>query len=245
MSQPHLFELPPDHQPTPAPLAEPRGRPRFQRPERHQAEYQMVVLDELLADDHQARGVWAFVEASDLTPLYDRIKAVEGHVGRNPVDPRILVALWLHATIDGVGSARQLERLCGRDVVYRWLCGGVSVNHHLLADFRTRHVAWLDTLLTASVAALMNENLVTLNRVAQDGMRVRAAAGQSSFRRQPTLEQHLATAGEQVERLRKELGEDPGASDRQGDAARKRAAEERQERVRQALVEVAKVATTR
>jgi hypothetical protein len=155
------------------------------------------------------------------------------------------MALWLYATTEGVGSARQLDRLTGRDVVYRWICGGVSVNHRLLSDFRVDHADWLDGQLTASVAGLMKEGLVTLNRVSQDGMRVRASAGKSSFRRQPTLEEHLTTATEQVNRLREELEADPAASSTRCAAARKRAAEDRQQRVRQALVEVEKVKAQR
>jgi transposase len=247
MSQPLLLELPDASDSaadTPAP-PQGRGRARFQRAHRDQVEFQPYALDELLPDDHPVRAVWDFVQAADLAPLYDRIKAIEGHQGRDPVDPRILMALWLFATIEGVGSARQLDRLCGRDVVYRWICGGVSVNHRLLSEFRTRHTEWLDGQLTASVAVLMHEELVTLNRVSLDGMRVRASAGKSSFRRQPTLEEHLEIATAQVTRLRQELETDPAASDKRGTAARKRAVEEREQRVRQALVEVEKVRVQR
>jgi transposase len=247
MSQPSLFQVPDASSPPPQSQAQPqgRGRPRYQRAHRDQVEFQPYALDELLSDDHPVRAVWDYVEAADLSALYDRIKAIEGHQGRDPVDPRILMALWLYATTDGVGSARQLDRLCERDVVYRWICGGVSVNHRLLSEFRTRHTEWLDGQLTASVAALMQEELVTLNRVSLDGMRVRASAGKSSFRRQPTLEEHLEIATEQVTRLRQELETDPAASDKRCAAARKRAVEEREERVRQALVEVEKVRVQR
>src|SRR5208283_6058623 len=106
----------------------------------------------------------------------------ERHAGRSAIDPRILLALWLFATLKGVGSARELARLCEYHLAYRWICGGVSVNYHTLSDFRTEHEAFLDGLLTQGVAALMHEGLVTLERVAQDGMRVRASAGAASFR---------------------------------------------------------------
>ena len=74
--------------------------------------------------------------------------------------------MWLYATLRGVGSARELARLCESHIAYRWLCGGVGVNHRLLSDFRTRHVAWLDAALTASVAALLHAGAVMLERVA-------------------------------------------------------------------------------
>jgi transposase len=247
MSQPPLFDTADasDRPAGPGPQDEGRGRPRFQRAHRDQVEFQPYALDELVPDDHPVRDVWLFAVAADLTPFYDRIKAIEGHRGRDPVDPRILVALWLYATTEGVGSARQLERLCRRDVVYRWICGGVSVNHRLLSECRTGHADWLDGQLTASVAGLIEEGLVTLNRVSQDGMRVRASAGKSSFRRKPTLEEHLEIATEQVARLRHELEADPAASSRRCAAAAKRAATERQARVGQALAEVEKLRVQR
>jgi len=104
-----------------------------------------------------------------------------------------------------------------------------------LSDFRVDHLEFLDALLTHSVAVLREQELVDLNRVAQDGMRVRASAGAASFRRRPTLEECLSEAGEQVQRLRAELEDDPGASRRRQQQAHERAARERQERVRQAL----------
>jgi transposase len=147
-----------------------------------------------------------------LSELRERIQAVEGGPGQAPADPRILLALWLYATLRGVGSARELNRLCQQHVAYRWLCGKVSMNYHTLSDFRTAHVDLLDRLLTESAASLMAEGLVTLDRVAQDGMKVRASAGAASFRRQPTLEEALATAEEQLRKLKQELDADPAAS---------------------------------
>lgn len=194
--------------------AEPSGRPRLRRAERDQVVMQVASLDSLLPEDHRARLVWEYVQRVDLSRLYEQVRAVEGQAGRDAIDPRILMALWLYATLEGVGSARQLARVCGAHVAYRWICGGVSVNYHTLSDFRTGHPEVLDDLLTHSVAALMHEGLVSLHRVAQDGMRVRAHAGASSFRRRVTLEECRSQAQEQVESLRQELEADPGASNR-------------------------------
>jgi len=198
-------------------------------------------LDSLLDDDHRARMVWEYVAALDLTPLHASIRSVEGRAGRDATDPRILMALWLYATLDGVGSARQVARLCEEHVAYQWICGGVSTNYHTLSDFRVAHVEFLDELLTQSVATLMHEGLVTLDRVAQDGMRVRASAGAASFRRRKTLEECQAEAQEQVEALAKELEADPASSNRRQMAARRRAARERSDRIRQALAELAEI----
>src|SRR3990170_4767713 len=180
-----------------------RGRPRLQRPDRDQIELRPSDLESLLPPDHRARLVWAFVEGLDLSALYVGIKAIEGHAGRPPIDPAILMALWLYATLEGVGSARALERQCAEHDAYRWLCGGVAVNYHTLADFRVDHADVLDGLLTASVAALIVEGHVTLAGVAQDGMRVRASAGAASSRRVAAARERAAT--ERAERVRAAL----------------------------------------
>ena len=162
-----------------------------------------MPLEDLLTPDHHARTVWRFVQGLDLTPLLKTILSVEGRPGRPATDPQILMALWLFATIEGIGSARALDWLCSNHHGFRWLCGGVSVNYQTLSDFRVQHVALLDDVLTHSVAVLLEQDLVDLNRAAQDGMRVRASAGAASFRRRPTLEQCLHEAHEQVQRLRR------------------------------------------
>jgi len=228
--RPALFEI----SATPAARPPVTGAPRVQRPDRRQMTMQMTCLNGLLPEDHQARVVWEYVEGLDLRCLYDAIRAVEGRPGREPIDPRILMSLWLYATLDGVGSAREVDRLCNDHVAYRWICGGVSVNYHTLSDFRTANVELLDRLLTQSVAGLMHERLVTMERVAQDGMRVRAGAGTSSFRRGKTLWRLEEEARQQIEALRKELHDDPGAATKRQQAARKRARRERLERITRA-----------
>jgi transposase len=215
-----------------------KGKPRLIVPNRAQIELRPVDLESLLATDHAARGVWDFVESLDLSPLYAKVEAVEGVAGRPAIDPRIYLALWLYATIEGVGSARALERLTRQHDAYRWILGGVSVNHHSLSDFRVQHAEYLDGVLTQSVAVLMEQSLVKLNRVSQDGTRVRASAGAASFRRRPSLERCLHEAKEQVECLRKELEENPEATSRRQAAARQRAAEDRRRRVEAALAQM-------
>jgi transposase len=213
----------------------PQGAPRVQSAVRNQVELRACELDATLPADHQARAVWAFVQSIDLQALYARIRAVEGGVGRAPIDPAILMSLWLYATLDGVGSARELDRLCDSDDAYRWLCGGVGVNHHTLGDFRVQHAQWLDGQLTRNVAALLSQGLVSMNRVAHDGMRVRAHAGAASFRRRETLAQLMQDAQAQVQALKLEVGDDPGAGTRRVRAARQRAATEREQRIERAL----------
>jgi transposase len=234
-----LFELPPsEERPEEPPV---RGTPRILRANRSQLELRSVDLEGLLPADHRARAVWEFVEGLDLEGLYAGIRAVEGHAGRPPIDPAILLALWLYATVEGVGSARALDRLCGEHDAYRWMAGGVSVNYHTLADFRSGQGQQLDALLTQSVATLMAADVVKLERVAQDGVRVRASAGAASFRGKSRLERCLTEAQAQVEALRRELEEDPGATTRRQAAARQRAVQERKERVAKALAQMPEV----
>jgi transposase len=218
-----------------------RPKARIQQAKRDQLELREFDLDGLIPADHQARMVWSFVEALDLEPICAEFKAVEHHPGRSPIDPIILMALWLYATLDGVGSARALDRLCVEHNAYRWICGGVGVNYHTLSDFRVQHVEFLDDLLTRSVAAMMVSGTVAMNRVAQDGMRVRANAGGGSFRRRKRLRKFLAMAKEQVQHLRRELEEDPAANNNRQRAAKQRAVREREEQVTRALAEMEQI----
>jgi len=229
-----LFDLPPSDQPLPAAKVG-DGRPRLRRANRDPIVYRALPLDALLPGDHAARTIWAYVEGLDLSALYHAIGSVQGGSGRAATDPRILLALWLYATADGVGAARELDRLCRDHVAYQWIAGDVPMNDHTLADFRTDHVELLDDLLTRSVATLMAEGSVELNRVAQDGMRVRASAGAASFRRRPTLDEASAQAEAQVEALRAEAEGDPAAADRRRKVARERAAREHAGRIKAAL----------
>lgn len=217
------------------------GTPRVLMAQRNQIALRPMDLEATVGPEHAVRNVWAFVERLDLSALYVEIGSVEGGAGRPAIDPQILMALWLYATVDGVGSAREIERLTEAHDAYRWICGGVNVNHHTLSDFRCARVDVLDELLTDSVAVLVNKGLVKLDRVAQDGMRVRASAGAASFRRRSTLELCLKQARAQVQALKGELDGDPNASNRRRGAARKRAAEERQKRLAQALEQLAQV----
>lgn len=208
---------------------------RVVRPNRAQLVFRPTDFETLIPAEHRARAVWDWVQSLDLSRLYDEIGSVDGSAGRPAIDPALLVALWIYATAEGVGSARALARLCEEHDAYRWLCGGVSVSAHTLSDFRVSTGARLDELLTQSVGRLMHVGLLTLRRVAQDGLRVRASAGAGSFRRRAKLRECLQAASAEVKRLRAELESDPSAVSRREAAARERAAEERKSRVARAL----------
>ena len=180
------------------------AQPRLHTPDRQHL-LSAMTIDELLEADHPARAVWSYVQGLDLSTLYDRIRARGRVAGRPAIDPRLLVALWLYATLSGFTSARELAGLCVHHDAFRWLAGGVSVNHHTLSDFRTDDLEFLGQLLDHSVEVLRRQGLIDLDRVAQDGMRVRASAGAASFRRRETLEKLLREAQIDVRHLRQQL----------------------------------------
>jgi transposase len=247
MTQPslNLDDLPEPPSPAQAAQAAAASNPRLRVPVRDQIEMQWASLDQLLEPDHPVRIVWAAVCKLDLKAWLSEIKAVEGHVGRDATDPRLLFSLWVYATLKGIGSARELDRLCGEHIAYRWLCGGVSVNYHMLSDFRSQGGEKWDELLTQIVAVLLEADLVKMDRVAQDGMRVRASAGKSSFHRQSGLEECLEEARQQVETLKQLAQEDGEELSRRQRAARERAARERQQRIEQAMREREKLQTSK
>jgi transposase len=234
-------ELFPDRAPRAS--APPEDAPvRLETAQRDQIELYPCDLETLLPPEHAARFVWRFVEGLDLSAFYAVIRAREGRAGRAPIDPKILVALWLYATMDGVGSAREVDRLCARHDAYRWLRGGVSVNYHTLSDFRVRHQAALDDLLTQSIAVLLQRGIVTMARVAYDGTRVRGSAGTGSFRRGATLQDCLKAARRQVTRTAQQTDAVVNA---RVDAAQRRAADERLARVEEALAQLPLVEATK
>ena len=222
--------------------AEP-GAPRLRRADRRQIELRPLDLESLLPPDHEARAIWALVSRLDLSGFVKDIRSCEGVAGRPATDPAILLTLWLYASSQGVGSAREVADLCTRHDAYRWICGGVETNYHTLSDFRVGHGPALDELFTQVLGVMAADGLVSLSRVAQDGTRVRASAGAGSFRREERLQQWLVVAREQVVEVKK-LADDPTVSSRERRAT-ERAARERSERLEQAVEELKKIQATK
>jgi transposase len=209
---------------------------RLRTPERRQMAMVVQCPDDLVAATHPVRMVMAVVERLDVASFCEPIKAREGLVGREATDPRLLVGLWLYASIRGIGSARELARRCAESAPFRWLCGGVTVNHRLLSDFRTDHGDALDELLTQMIASLVDKDVVRVSRISQDGVRVRVSAGAGSFRREERLQELLHKAKDQVAELRRQVDSPEYArlTARQK-AARQRAAMEKQQRLEAAI----------
>lgn len=227
-----------------APSRDP-GSERYVAAERDAIIFDRFEFDSLIEADHPARAIWGYVEQMDLAALYARIRARAHTPGRPPPDPRVVLALWLYACIEGVGSARQVERLSEEHNAFRWLRGGVPLNYHLLSDFRWQAAEVADRLLTEGVTALWSEGLITLASLTQDGIRIRASAGAASFRRLETLKRLLAEVGERIAALKREIDADPDASNRRMRAAQLRAARERAARIAAAIAAAKALAAER
>src|SRR6202020_828045 len=213
---------------------------RLRVPERRQMAMVVQCPDDLVPAQHAVRMVMALVETLDLSGFSEPIRAREGVAGRDATDPRLLVGLWLYACIRGIGSARELARRCEESAAFRWLCGGVTVNHRLLSDFRGDHAAALDELFTQVIASLVDKELVSVSRVSQDGVRMRVSAGAGSFRREERLRKLLAESEKHVQELRQQFAEPEKLSVAAGrkKAVRRRVVQERKKRLEQALAQL-------
>ena len=250
-TSPTLFDLPPAA-PTAKPSREPTTKPtmaeakrgaRLYEANRAQLAWGRIDLDAQLPEDHPARAICAIIERLDLAALYVPIEARDEVAGAPAIDPKILLGLWVYGTSEGEGSAREIWRLTKLHAAYRWICGGVDVGYHTLSDFRSGQAEVVDDLITQVLALLMKQDLVDLNRIAQDGTRVRASAGAGSFRREQTLQALMGEARAHLEAVTRESN-DPAISARRA-AARKRGAAERLARLEAALEQVPDVTETK
>src|SRR5438105_768301 len=240
--QPLLLELPekPESTGKSKTETEAKGPVRLRQPQRQQFTMMVQCFDDLIGEDDAVRMVIAVVEQLDVEEFCVPIQAREGVAGRDATDPRLLIALWLYACIRGIGSAREVARRCEESIPFRWLCGGVTVNHRLLSDFRTDHGKALDNLFTQVIASLVEKGLVKVSRISQDGVRVRVGAGAGSFRREERLHKLLEESRQHVQALREQL-DAPETLDKvkaKQVAMQKRRAEEKQKRLEQALAQL-------
>ena len=219
-----------------------RGGVRLARPERDDVRFDRFAFDDLIAADHQARSIWLWLEREDLGELEEAVKARDHVPGRPASDPRVLLALWMYGHVVGVASARHLERLSENENAFRWLRGGVPLNHRTLSEVRWAGAATLDRMLTRTVAAMRAAGLLDLATLAQDGIRVRASAGESSYRRVGSLAELRKQARERQTLLDAEARANPGAQEARVRGARERAASELVERTEAAHARAAALA---
>ncbi len=216
-------------------------KPRLNSADRNQVNRIPIHIDNLIESDHPARIIWKFVDGLDLSPLYKQVRALEGTAGRSATDAKILMAIWLFAIINHETSARRIAELCTAHMAYIWLCGGVGINHHTLSDFWCQHEDYLQQQFTLHLSVLMKEGLIKIDRVAQDGVRIRANAGAASFRRKETLEDCLEDAKKVMEAVNKQREENPSSVSKRQQSAQERAARERCERIEEALKQIPEV----
>ncbi len=241
---PTLFPLSPADAPAARPpRINPKRGARIRQAQRSQLEWGRIDIEALLPEEHPARAIWAVIERLDLSALYAQIEARDDVAGASVIDPKILLALWVYATSEGEGSAREIWRLTEMHAAYRWIRGGVDVGYHTLSDFRSQQGEIVNALITQVLALLLKQNLVDLSRVAQDGTRVRASAGAASFRREPTLQALMADARAHLEQVTREAA-DPAISARRA-AAIKRGAKDRLTRLEAALQQIPEVVETK
>ncbi len=242
--EPTLFELPPAAAPKPRPpLSDPKRGARLRAADRQQLAWGRIDLDAQLPDDHPARAICAVIERLDLSALYAPIEARDEVAGAPAIDPKLLLGLWVYATSEGEGSAREIWRLTQMHAAYRWICGCVEVGYHTLSDFRSQRGEVVNVLITQVLALLMKQDLVDLSRVAQDGTRVRASAGASSFRREQTLQALMQEARAHLEAVTQEAADAALSACRA--AAIKRGAQQRIERLEAALKQIPEVTETK
>jgi transposase len=242
--QPSLFPLPPIAPDLTRPVpAHPKQGARLREAQRAQIRWGPLHLDAQLPMDHSARSIWAVVDKLDLSALYSPIEARDSTAGASAIDPKILLSLWVYGTSDGIGSGREIWRLTKLHDGYRWLCGGVDVGYHTLTDFRRDNGSAFDDFITQILALLLKHDLVTLHRLAQDGTRVRASAGASSFRRGQTLESLRQEVRAYLEAVTRDA-RDPAISTQRA-AARRRGAQERLDRLDAAIAELPDVEATK
>ena len=214
---------------------------RLREPNRKQFILQALDYETLIGAEHPVRAIWQVLEGLDLSRFCAPIKARENGPGRDATSPRMLLGLWLYGLSEGVNSAREIERLSTEHAAYRWLCGGVSVNHHLLSDFRSGHGAALDELLGQVLGLLLDQRLISLSRVAQDGTRVRASAGAASFRRKARLKACVRAARHHLELLNAEAERDPTQCRARQRAAALGAARDYEQRCQRAVARLAEL----
>jgi len=220
-----------------------KPRPRLRRINRQQLVMRPMDVEQLVAEDHEVRAIWDFVGRLDLSPYYEEVEAVEGEAGRPALDPQLMVSLWIYAYSKGVGSAREISRLCEYDPAYQWLTGMEPVNYHTLSDFRVGHKEALDELFSEVLGLLSAGGLISLERVMHDGVKVKACASGDTFRREERIRVHLEKAREQVQQMG-----DPRTAEEVSPRvakARQRAAREKKERLELALGEMEKIRATK
>lgn len=213
-------------------------QPRFEIVNREQLVMRPIDVEQLIEVEHPARAIWEFMGRVDLSRFSEEVQAFEGERGRSAYDPRLLVSLWVYSYSRGITAGREITRLCEYDPAYQWLTGMKVVNYHSLTDFRVKHEVALRQLFIQILAVLSKAGLVSLERVMNDGTKIKANASKHSFHGRERIKDHLAAARQHVNELERKSEEEMS---RQLAQARQRAARESKQRLEAALAEFDKI----
>src|ERR1700723_2847426 len=204
-------------------MSKPPLPPRLASINRSQLVLHTIDVEHLIGEDHSARSIWELVGRLNLSRYHAEIAAVEGHAGRDHTAPQLLISLWLYAYSQGVSSAREVARRCAFEPGFQWLCGLKAISHRTLSGFRSDHKEALDNLFVQVVGMLSAEGLITMERFTLDGTKIKANASGNTFRRKEKIEEHLALAREQAQKMNEQAEEEEKEAKRQS-AAKRRAA---------------------
>lgn len=227
-----------------APAAEPvrensgERKRRYEYINRAQLVFRTIDVERLIPAAHPARAIWEFLGKVDLSAFETEVRAYEGGRGRAAYEPRLLISLWIYAYSRAQWSGREISRLCETDPAYQWLTGMKAVNHHSLTDFRVQHADALRELFTQILAVLSQVGLVSLERVMNDGTKIRTKAGKRSLQSKDKIATHLQAAQAQVAAMERAAS---AAENGRGAKAQQRAARETVQRLAAAFAEFDKL----
>ncbi len=214
---------------------------KIRKPVRNQLEFQMMALDDLIPEDHKAKFIWNFVQKMNTDPCFQRIKSLICGPGRYATDPELIFCLWLFAYSEGVSGSRQIVERTKHHDAYKWICGGISVNHTMLCEFRSAEPEIFEELLTSSLAVMMEQGFLEAEDIAQDGSKIKAAAGNNTCRREPSIQEQLEKATQYVRKIEEENQKNPDSYNKRRTAAKLRAGNERKALLEQSLEELEKI----
>ena len=127
--------------------------------------------------EHPARGVQRLVEQFDTGLVESRYSSL----GRHGHRPKRLLAVWVYASLQGLHRASEVARACKTDAAFRLLSGGHSISEATLKRFRAGNQALFEQAIERTVELAHEQQLLALDQLATDSMRLRAHASRSAI----------------------------------------------------------------
>ena len=150
----------------------------FRRYDLHQSHLLPPDLEDWLPQGHLARVLSELVEDKlDLNPFSQGYGNAQG--GNLAFYPALLRKLWLYGYCTGTVSSRTVARATYEDVAFRWLAADQHPTYSPLSRFRERNLGNFHTLFLQVLRLCQEAGLVSLERVALDGTKVKASASKA------------------------------------------------------------------